>query len=75
MANENNCKPPLGVCPADLRCSVRIEELADAISRAAAEGSARCYINKITLWAKEILAQVEIIKMSESEDNDGRSCA
>lgn len=68
MANENNyTKPPLGVCPADLRCSVRIEELADAISRAAAEGDAKRYISKITLWAKEILAQVEIIKLAESE--------
>ena len=67
MASENNCKPPLGVCPANLRCSVRIEELADAISRAAAEGDADRYINKITLWAKEILAQVEIIKLAESE--------
>jgi hypothetical protein len=58
-------KPPLGASPAYISAENRIKELAEAISRASVEG--RNYIGHITLWAKEIIWQCEIMQKSEIE--------
>ena len=58
-------KPPLGASPAYISAENRIKELAEAISRASVEG--RYYTGHITLWAKEIIWQCDIMQKSDKE--------
>ena len=62
-------KPPLGASPAYITAENRIKELAEAISRASVEG--RNYTGHITLWAKEIIWQCEIIQKSDNHRTVG----
>ena len=63
-------RPPLGATPAYVRSAERIAELAQAISRTALEGTAKNYPGHISLWAKEILMQVDIIEFESKEKYD-----
>ena len=64
--DTNPKKPPLGVCPARVATGKRIDDLAQAISRYAAE--ADIHTNQISLWAKEIVLQCTLIdQMKETE--------
>ena len=60
-------RPFLGAAPAYVRSADRIGELAAAIARAAIEGGAQNYVGHISLQAKEILMQVDIIEFEMKE--------
>ena len=61
-------KPPLGVAPAYVSSSIRIRELADAISRAT-EGVDTALLSSVPIWANEILFHVELLhKMRRIEE-------
>lgn len=53
-------KPPLGAIPAYIPAENRIKELAEAIARTSAEG--RVYTGHITMWAREIILQCELME-------------
>ena len=62
---EDYTKPPLGAPPAFISAESRIKELAEAISRASCAG--RNYTGHITLWAKEIIWQCEIMQKVDKD--------
>jgi ribulose 1,5-bisphosphate carboxylase large subunit-like protein len=53
-------KPPLGASPAYIPAENRIKELAEAITRTSIEG--RNYTGHISMWAREIIMQCEIME-------------
>lgn len=60
MKMNNFTIPPLGARPAFLSASARITELAEAIARTSSR--AENYVDYIERWAREILAQVNIMR-------------
>lgn len=59
-------KPPLGAEPYYVAAAQRILELAQAIERASEE--IRNYPGHVSLWAKEIIIQCDVLKMMEKEE-------
>lgn len=64
---ENN-KPPLGVPPYTVATPLRMKDLIEAMHRQVEAD--RMDLNRLTIWAKELICQCELLDKMEGGSNE-----